>query len=170
MQGSALNDWMLSSPSHIARPNVLLVALLMAMSAPTSYNMLWIARARVFKRGIIVLWMIACGLGARPTIAAAHAYPTDEYPRPNAFMSDSPARVAITFDDPIEERFARLQVLNASNVDCVAAVPRVDTDHHMLSAPLKRLAPGTYKVNWSVVAKDGHRTHGSYAFNIVGHR
>jgi hypothetical protein len=31
---------------------------------------------------------------------------------------------------------------------------------------LPSLSPGTYRVIWSVVARDGHRTEGDYTFTI----
>jgi methionine-rich copper-binding protein CopC len=36
----------------------------------------------------------------------------------------------------------------------------------LLEASLPPLPPGTYRVVWSVVSKDGHRTQGDYTFAI----
>jgi hypothetical protein len=40
------------------------------------------------------------------------------------------------------------------------------TDRTMLEVSLPPLAPGRYQVFWSVVARDGHRTEGSYPFRV----
>jgi len=112
--------------------------------------------------------ILVFGLGAFPGIAAAHAYPTREYPKAKSVLTEAPTKIAISFDDPVEASFARLQVLNDMNTDFVAAAPRVESDRLTLSAPLKRLSPGSYRVIWSVLAEDGHRTKGSYTFKIAG--
>ena len=44
---------------------------------------------------------------------------------------------------------------------------RVDPrDSTVLEVSLAPLAPGQYRVFWSVVARDGHRTEGDYSFRV----
>ena len=39
-------------------------------------------------------------------------------------------------------------------------------DPKLLEVDVPQLKPGTYRVTWSVVAKDGHRTSGDYTFTM----
>jgi methionine-rich copper-binding protein CopC len=40
------------------------------------------------------------------------------------------------------------------------------SDSTILEVSLPPLPPGTYRVFWSVVARDGHRTEGDFPFTI----
>jgi copper resistance protein C len=110
--------------------------------------------------------MLALMLYPRP--AEAHAFPTSEEPMVGATVETSPRQVAITFDSPIEELFAKIEVSDASGQDETDGVPKVGGDHRQLSVLLKPLKAGDYTVKWSVVAEDSHRTEGSFQFTVAG--
>jgi len=99
--------------------------------------------------------------------AAAHAHPASEEPKAGATLTAAPDRVAIVFDDDLESLFAKLDVVNAAGGNEDAQSPVVGSDARTLSVRLKPLAPGIYKVEWGVVAKDSHRTQGSYNFTVA---
>ena len=40
------------------------------------------------------------------------------------------------------------------------------SDPKLLAVNVPRLAPDIYRVVWSVVARDGHRTSGNYTFTV----
>lgn len=40
------------------------------------------------------------------------------------------------------------------------------SDSTLLETSLPLLSPGTYRVIWNVVARDGHRTNGDFTFSI----
>ena len=103
-----------------------------------------------------------------PRLALAHAFPAAEEPRVGSTVNAPPREVAITFDNPIEELFAKLEVCSETVRDMTASAPRVSPDHRRLSTALKPLNPGNYTVKWSVVAEDGHRTEGSFQFTVAG--
>lgn len=105
---------------------------------------------------------------ASPRIARAHAFPASESPAVGSTMNRAPAEVAISFDNPIEKLFARLQVLDSAGVAVSAGPLTLSGDRLRLSMALKTLKPGEYTVKWSVVAEDGHRTEGSFNFTIAG--
>jgi methionine-rich copper-binding protein CopC len=83
-------------------------------------------------------------------------------------VDGSPHEVAITFDSPIEELFAKVEVSDASGRDETKGLPKVGADHRQVSVPLKPLKAGDYTVKWSVVAEDSHRTEGSFQFTVAG--
>jgi copper resistance protein C len=115
---------------------------------------------------IALLGAVALGLGG--TSAWAHALPSAEQPLVGSTVNAPPSKVTIWFDAPIESLFAKLQVLDAAGRDQSEGSPIVGGDRRSLSVKLGPLRPGVLTVKWSVVAEDGHRTHGSYDFTVAG--
>ncbi len=103
-----------------------------------------------------------------PQTALAHAMPEAEDPKVGSTVTSPPQQVAIRFDAPIEVLFSRLDVLDSNGQSEADGAPQVNMETRMLIVSLKPLSPGEYTVKWSVVAKDGHRTEGSYTFTVEG--
>jgi len=103
-----------------------------------------------------------------PRAALAHAFPEAEEPKVGSTITSPPQQVAIRFDAPIEALFSKLEVLDSSGQSEDEGTLQVNADTRTLTVQLKSLAPGDYTVKWSVVAKDGHRTEGSYTFTVAG--
>jgi copper resistance protein C len=103
-----------------------------------------------------------------PRAALAHALPEVEDPKVGSTVTSPPQQVSIRFNAPIEALFSKLDVLDSSGQSQNAGTPQVNADTRTLTAQLKPLTPGEYTVKWSVVAKDGHRTEGSYTFTVTG--
>ncbi|MGH8743596.1 MAG: copper resistance CopC family protein [Burkholderiales bacterium] len=67
----------------------------------------------------------------------------------------------------LEPLFCTLQVRNASGQQVDRGDGHVDeSDKTLLEGSLTLLPSGTYRVFWSVVARDGHRTQGDYTFTL----
>ncbi len=103
-----------------------------------------------------------------PRAALAHAFPEAEEPKVGSTVTSPPQQVSMRFDAPIEALFSRLDVLDSSGQSKDEGTPQVNADTRTLAVHLKPLTPGDYTVKWSVVAKDGHRTEGSYTFTVAG--
>ena len=102
-----------------------------------------------------------------PWSAWGHAFPQRSEPSVGATVAISPPRVRIWFDAALEAAFSSLQVQTVSGQRLDKGDGHVDsTDAMLLEVPLPPLSPGTYRVVWSVVARDGHRTAGEYMFTI----
>ncbi|MFQ3630121.1 copper resistance CopC/CopD family protein [Roseiflexus sp.] len=102
---------------------------------------------------------------------AAYAHPqiVSVEPAPDAQIDAAPPLVRITFNEPIEEAFAAVQVLDATG----RAVDRGDggrapDDPLALQVRLPPLDPGVYTVAWQAVGRDGHLVKGYFAFTILG--
>ena len=110
------------------------------------------------------------GLGAlllaTAQLAVAHAHPTQQTPAPDATV-EAPHEVAIDFTEDLEPAFSTLTVVNAAGKQVNSAKSAVDASNkkHM-SVALGDLKAGTYQVEWTAVADDGHRTQGHYLFNV----
>jgi methionine-rich copper-binding protein CopC len=99
--------------------------------------------------------------------AQAHAFLDHADPKVGATLTTSPTEVRAWFTEELEPAFSKMHVMDAagnmvSNDDC-----HVDSSNpSLLVVSLKKLAPGTYKVMWKVVAKDTHHTQGTFTFEV----
>src|SRR6266850_7494659 len=103
--------------------------------------------------------LAAVALLLAPGLAAAHAFPDHSDPRVGHTVDASPPAVRIWFDGQIEPVFSTIQVENADRQRVDKRDARVSpNDQTLLEVSLPSLPPGRYRVFWSVVARDGHRT------------
>ena len=101
--------------------------------------------------------------------AWGHAFPDHSEPRVGWTVQTPPSRVRIWFDGAIEPIFSTIAVMNAEKQRVDKGDGRVDpSDNTILEVNLPPLPPGKYRVFWSVVARDGHRTEGDFPFAIGG--
>jgi copper resistance protein C len=102
-----------------------------------------------------------------PFSAWGHAYPDHADPKVGSTVAVSPAAVRIWFDSELEPAFCTIMVHNADNFMVDKRDGHVDPhDPTLLEVSLPPLPPGVYRVIWNVVARDTHRTSGSYTFTI----
>ena len=110
--------------------------------------------------GLVLVW---CGLQA----AWGHAFPERSDPPAGATVTVAPALVRIWFDAALEPAFSSLRVQTAHGQPIPHEEGQVDASNAaLLTVRLPPLASGTYRVLWSVVARDGHRTEGTYTFTV----
>ncbi len=101
--------------------------------------------------------------------AWAHAFPERAEPGAGALLGRAPKVVRIRFDRAIEPAFFFLRVEDAHGVRVDANDARLQHGRNdTLIVTLRTLLPGRYRVFWSVVARDGHRTRGDYEFIVSG--
>jgi methionine-rich copper-binding protein CopC len=102
-----------------------------------------------------------------PDTARAHAYPDHADPKVGSTVTSSPERVRVWFDSALEPAFSSIMVHAADGAMVDKRDGRVDqSDPSLLEVSVPSLPPGKYRVYWSVVARDGHRTSGDYTFTI----
>jgi hypothetical protein len=100
-------------------------------------------------------------------MAWGHAFPDHAEPRVGATVNSSPNLVRIWFDSAIEPVFSTIRVENESGQQVDNRDTQVDNSNpNLIEVSLPQLPPGAYRVVWSVVARDGHRTEGDYTFTI----
>jgi len=99
--------------------------------------------------------------------ARAHAYPEHAEPKVGSTVPPSPSQVRIWFDSELEPAFSSIEVHAPGGAKLSDGRGHVDpSDPRLLEVNVPQLAPGTYRVAWSVVARDGHRTSGDYEFTV----
>jgi len=102
-----------------------------------------------------------------PSAARAHAFPDHAEPRVGSTVSPPPAEVRIWFDGEIEPEFSTIRVENADKQRVDRGDGGVSSqDNTLLAVRVPPLPPGKYRVYWSVIARDGHRTEGDYPFKV----
>jgi len=102
-----------------------------------------------------------------PELSLGHAFPDHAEPKVGSVNSAVPSSVRIWFDSNLEPVFSSIIVQDANGKKVDKGDGRVDpSDATLLEASLPSLPPGTYRVIWDVVARDGHRTNGDYTFVI----
>jgi copper resistance protein C len=114
------------------------------------------------------LILAAAALLLSPLPAHAHAFPDHSEPRVGHTVEAAPAQVRIWFDGQIEPVFSTIRVENAGGQRVDKGDGRVNAnDKTLLETSLQPgLGPGKYRVFWSVIARDGHRTEGDFPFRI----
>jgi len=103
-----------------------------------------------------------------PISAQGHAHPDHADPKAGSTISVAPTSVRIWFDGALEPVFFSIMVHAAKDNAIVdKGDGHVDSsDPTLLEVSVPSLPSGEYIVYWSVVARDGHRTFGSYTFTI----
>jgi len=116
---------------------------------------------------LFVICFLAGLLLALPHPVLAHAFPDHSEPRVGSVVDGSPAAVRIWFDGALEPAFTTIAVKDAAGRDVGRDGGGVNHDDPtLLEVELSQLPPGTYRVYWDVLARDGHRTKGDYTFTI----
>ena len=110
--------------------------------------------------------LLALILVLSPALAWAHAFPDHSEPRVGHTV-DPPSSVRVWFDGAIEPVFSTIRVETDAKQRVDNGDPRVDAgDSKLLEVGVPPLPSGEYHVVWSVVARDGHRTEGSFPVSV----
>lgn len=116
-------------------------------------------------RGLGLVTVLAM-LPAAP--ATAHSLLLGSTPAPDAVVAASPPYVSLRFNNRVERRLSRVQLVDERGR--VARAPIAGDDDQppeTLRAVVPPLAPGRWRVEWQVFSTDGHVVNGSYAFRLA---
>lgn len=112
--------------------------------------------------------ILAVILGLLSTVPAfAHAHLVTAVPAVGGVVGPV-ADIRLTFSERVEVKFSTIKLSDAAGQPLSAPAATIDPQdgrilHLALAAPL---APGDYKVSWTVVSVDTHRTTGSFTFSV----
>ncbi|HZV61553.1 MAG TPA: copper resistance CopC family protein [Methylophilaceae bacterium] len=99
-----------------------------------------------------------------PSVSQAHTRLLFSDPAAGAVLKTAPARVLLRFSAPPEKGFSELQWSHAKDEKWETL--QVQQQARQLEGTLPSLAPGRYKIRWSVLSRDGHRQRGVLQFQI----
>jgi methionine-rich copper-binding protein CopC len=108
------------------------------------------------------LWLSLTGPDAR-----AHAYAQTSVPAPDALLPRAPDAICVGFTTLVDLPLSRI-VLSAEGAAAGLSTGPLRASGKQLCAPVTAsLPPGVYRVQWTVVGRDGHRTSGTYRFTVT---
>lgn len=100
--------------------------------------------------------------------AFAHGFMDRSSPAAGSTVHGSPEEVKLSFSQAVEPAFCTVQVVDGNGKQVDRKDKRADaSDPTLLRVSLQPLAPGTYRVTWRVLSKDGHVTKGSFTFDVA---
>jgi methionine-rich copper-binding protein CopC len=111
---------------------------------------------------ILVLACLASGTTAWAHARLARSSPT------NGAILDAASEAVLIFDSPVEQRFARFALRLPDNSLRNLEAPRDAGLTRAITVSFGSLSAGEYRLQWSVVSRDGHRITGVVRFTIRG--
>ncbi|HEX8976426.1 MAG TPA: copper resistance protein CopC [Solirubrobacteraceae bacterium] len=124
-------------------------------------------RARGRRAPLIALVAIVA-FGLLPAAAAAHAYLLSTSPTASGILNAPPRAVSLTFDEPVEPRFAIISVTDAQGRQQALTAPRRSAANpDTLIVPVRpRLPEGWYLIYWRAISVDGHPVQGAFTYAV----
>ncbi len=106
-------------------------------------------------------------IAATAAVRGAQAHPTLERASPpvGATVTQAPGEIRLWFSEALEPRFSRAVLTNADG-STIGRGSVVTGTPNQIVIRAARLGPGVYKVNWSVISVDTHKTEGSFSYEV----
>jgi methionine-rich copper-binding protein CopC len=102
-----------------------------------------------------------------PGYAAAHAYLDHSTPSSDAVVTTAPTSVRLWFSRALEPSFSSVHVVDEKGAQVDSGKSAVsDNEPKLIEVGLKPLKAGKYRVIWRIVALDGHKAKGEFAFTV----
>jgi copper transport protein len=122
---------------------------------------------RRWGRILVALAAVAVGFAA-PSTASAHAYLIKTAPAASGVLDSPPPDVALTYDEPVEPRFAIISVTDAAGQQETTGPPtRSRANPDTLVVPLRpHLPEGWYLTYWRAISVDGHPVQGAFTYAV----
>ena len=93
-----------------------------------------------------------------------------EYSEPGrrAVLYRSPNKIILTFNENIEENFAKIKVIDANDKILVhnKKALNLEGDKKSIYIDIPEFTKGTYFIQYEVISVDGHKVKGRYKFSI----
>jgi methionine-rich copper-binding protein CopC len=115
------------------------------------------------RRFITFLAMISLFL--IPNLAFAHAELQKASPAANSVVREETRDIRLTFTSDLEKELSMLRIEDASGKEIALQNTQL-ISNQMNGKTAEPLPNGKITVKWSVIAKDGHPSQGSYTFQV----
>jgi len=106
---------------------------------------------------IYAVTYLICPIGAN-----AHAILKESTPAPNAVVTGAEITIRLRFNSRIDAAHSRIELTDGKQGRSVEIGPQTQPD--TLVGKASGIHPGSYKVQWQVLATDGHLTRGEFPF------
>jgi len=105
------------------------------------------------------------------TVALAHAVLVSSTPEDGATIKAAPKQVVLKFNAKIDKKVTKVTLLDAKGHKIALVAPKngytAGTPAELI-VPVPALKPGSYRLEYEVMATDGHITPGLIRFTISG--
>jgi methionine-rich copper-binding protein CopC len=112
--------------------------------------------------------LVAVLLLLAPSFVLGHALLVDSSPKQDEVIKEAPAEVVLRFNARIEKSVSRVTLLgpDGGKVKLPPLPEDKDGSPDRLKVDLPALKPGAYKLEFRVLASDGHTTPGLLRFTV----
>jgi copper resistance protein C len=98
--------------------------------------------------------------------AQAHALLQSASPSVGGSVGSSPATIVLQFSEGVEARYSQVSVTGPGGAVSVSRPANGAAKSTLTVKVGQTLKAGRYRVQWSVVSVDTHRTQGSFSFEV----
>ncbi len=109
------------------------------------------------------LFALAAAVGG--SIAWAHAHLVAAEPAAGSVVG-SATELRLHFSEAVEAKYSSVKLTDAAGRAVAATVSGIAEKGELNLRPATALAPGDYRVEWSVLTADGHRSRGGYGLTV----
>ncbi|OLF06319.1 copper resistance protein CopC [Actinophytocola xinjiangensis] len=120
------------------------------------------------RRAAVVVVVAMLALAGFATPALAHNQLVASNPADKATVQTSPATVALTFDQPVQngEGLNSIAITGPEGTTWTVGAPEVASN--VVSAPVDALGPaGEYTIGYRILSADGHPVRGELTFTLA---
>ena len=99
--------------------------------------------------------------------AFAHAHLKSAVPAVDGTVAAAPSELDLSFSEAINLKLSGVKVTGPDGgAVATTGAMLMNADTTLMVTLPAGLKPGSYKVDWHALARDGHATHGSYGFTV----
>jgi len=120
-----------------------------------------------FAAAALVALTVLAFAGVTASSAQAHGKMVASEPKAGAELQAGPRQIRLRFNEALERAFSKIALVDASEV--AIALPGITVDKNdpkVMIAEVPALKAGQYRVRWSVMTRDGHKTGGEFDFKV----
>lgn len=128
------------------------------------------ARSRPARTGataLVAASVVVATLFATPP-ASAHNVLIGSTPEDGSTITTQPGAIELVFDQPVQDQFAQVAVLDADENGYETSAAKVD--NNTVTQEIADLPDGDYTVSFRIVSADGHPVPGTFAFTMAAGR
>lgn len=120
-----------------------------------------------YLKALFILTIFLFGTLTFSQTMEAHSSLLEETPAQGVLIQESPEKVTLLFNEPLEQDLANLTIYDWNANPVFFGQPDKLGDRvPKLEFTIPELENGTHTVKWSVVSLDGHTVNGSYSFAV----
>lgn len=110
----------------------------------------------------------ACAASAAVAMPAqGHAKLQSSDPAAGSTVASAPKQLRLKFNEALEPAFSKIVLRDAKQAEIKLPHAAIDqSDASVLTAPLPALTSGVYRVQWTAMSRDSHKTTGEFIFHI----